>query len=73
MASEEFKQTFRIKRILTFVAENRRFINIDCSFSRQPSIKAAHQVASYIEEKLEESFAETTVTVHIEPEKKREA
>jgi len=73
MASEEFKQTFRIKRMLTYVAEKRRFINIDCSFSGEPSIKAAHELASYIEEKLEERFAETTVTVHIEPEKKGKA
>ncbi|MEM2118357.1 MAG: cation diffusion facilitator family transporter [Candidatus Bathyarchaeia archaeon] len=69
-AMEKYKQTFEIKKIVTYMAEKRRYINIDCSFSGKPSIKDAHELASYIEEKLKEKFAETIVTVHIEPEKK---
>jgi len=69
-AMEKYKQTFEIKKIMTYMAEKRRYINIDCSFSGKPSIKDAHELASYIEEKLKEKFAETIVTVHIEPKKK---
>ncbi len=69
-AMKKYKQTFEIKKIMTYMAEKRRYINIDCSFSGKPSIKDAHELASYIEEKLKEKFAETIVTVHTEPKKK---
>jgi cation diffusion facilitator family transporter len=69
-AMENYKQTIEIKKIVTYAAEKRRYINIDCSFSGKPSIKDAHELASYIEEKVKEKFAETIVTVHMEPKKK---
>jgi len=65
--AEEYPQAFRIKRILTYVAGKKRHINIDCSFTRQVSIEDAHKIASQIEENMREHFAETTVTVHMEP------
>jgi cation diffusion facilitator family transporter len=61
---------FRIKRILTYVADKRRYINIDFALTEQVSIEEAHKIASEIEEKVKAKFAETTVTVHIEPKKK---
>jgi len=69
-AMEGYKQAFEVKKIVTYIAEKKRYINIDCSFSGRPSIRDAHELASHIEEKLKEKFAETVVTVHIEPKKK---
>lgn len=57
---------FRIKRIVTYVADNKRYINIDCRFTKQTSVEDAHKIASDIEEKVRAHFAETIVTVHTE-------
>jgi len=57
---------FRIKRIVTYVADNKRYINIDCRFTKQTSVEDAHKIASDIEEKVRTRFAETIVTVHTE-------
>jgi divalent metal cation (Fe/Co/Zn/Cd) transporter len=65
--AEEYQQAFRIKRILTYIAGKKRYINIDCSFTRQVSIEDAHKIASQIEENMKEHFEETTITVHMEP------
>jgi divalent metal cation (Fe/Co/Zn/Cd) transporter len=60
---------FRIKRILTYVANKRRYINIDFGLTKQVSIEDAHKIASEIEEKVKTRFVETIVTVHMEPKK----
>lgn len=65
--AEEYQQALRVRRILTYVAGKKRYINIDCSFTKQVSIEDAHKIASKIEENMGEHFAETTVTVHMEP------
>jgi divalent metal cation (Fe/Co/Zn/Cd) transporter len=52
---------------VTYVARKKRYINIDCSFTKQISLEDAHKIASQVEEQLREHFAETTVTVHMEP------
>jgi cation diffusion facilitator family transporter len=65
--SENYRQTFRIKRIVTYVASGKRYINIDCCFTEGLSIEEAHKIASEIEEKIRERFEETIVTVHMEP------
>jgi len=69
-AAENFRQTFHIKRIVTYVADGKRYINIDCCFTEELSIEEAHKIASEIEEKIRKRFAETTVTVHMEPKKR---
>jgi len=66
--ADEYPETFRIKRILTYVAHGKRYINIDCRFTKQISIEDAHKIASHIEDTIKEHLAETAVTVHIEPE-----
>jgi cation diffusion facilitator family transporter len=58
----------RIKRVVTYVAEGKRYINIDCCFTKQIQIKEAHKIASLIEKETKERFANAVVTVHIEPE-----
>ncbi|MGD0995565.1 MAG: cation diffusion facilitator family transporter [Candidatus Bathyarchaeia archaeon] len=58
----------RIKRIVTYAAEGKRYINIDCCFTKQIHIKEAHRIASQVEKETKERFANAVVTVHIEPE-----
>jgi divalent metal cation (Fe/Co/Zn/Cd) transporter len=58
----------RIKKIVTYTAEAKRYINIDCCFTKQIQIKEAHKLASQIEKETKERFANAIVTVHIEPE-----
>ncbi len=66
--AESFWQAFRIKGIVTYVADTKRYINIDCCFTKQISIEDAHRIASQIERKIKRHFAETIVTVHMEPD-----
>jgi cation diffusion facilitator family transporter len=58
----------RIKRVLTYAAGGKRYINIDCCFTKQIQIKDAHKIASQVEKETKEHFANAVVTVHIEPE-----
>ncbi len=58
----------RIKRIVTYAADGKRYINIDCCFTKQIHIKEAHRIASQVEKETKERFANAVVTVHIEPE-----
>jgi cation diffusion facilitator family transporter len=57
-----------IKRIVTYAADGKRYINIDCCFTKQIHIKEAHSIASQVEKETKERFANAVVTVHIEPE-----
>jgi len=58
----------RIKRVLTYTAGGKRYINIDCCFTKMVQIKDAHRIASQVEKETKEHFANAIVTVHIEPE-----
>ena len=58
----------RIKRIVTYTAEGKRYINIDCCFTKQVQISEAHKIASQVEKETKEHFANAIVTVHIEPD-----
>ncbi len=58
----------RINRIVTYAADGKRYINIDCCFIKQIQIKEAHKIASQLEKETKERFANAFVTVHIEPE-----
>jgi len=66
--AENYRQALRIKRIVTYVSDKKRYINIDCCFTSQISIEDAHRVASLIEGNIRKLFAETIVTVHMEPD-----
>jgi cation diffusion facilitator family transporter len=61
-------RNFYIKRIMTYAAEGKRYVNLDCCFTKEVSITEAHGVASRIEQEIRERFANALVTVHIEPE-----
>jgi cation diffusion facilitator family transporter len=64
--TQAWREVFRIKRIVTYIAGDKRYINIDCAFTEQKSVEDAHRIASDIEEKVKAHFAETIVTVHTE-------
>ena len=57
----------RIKRVLTYAAGGKRYINIDCCFTKQVQIKEAHRIASQVEKETKEHFSDAVVIVHIEP------
>jgi divalent metal cation (Fe/Co/Zn/Cd) transporter len=61
-------ENLRIKRIVTYAAEGKRYINIDCCFTKQIHVKEAHRIASQVEKETKERFANAVVTVHMEPE-----
>jgi cation diffusion facilitator family transporter len=61
-------ENLRIKRIVTYAAEGKRYINIDCCFTKKILVKEAHRIASEVEKETKERFANAVVTVHMEPE-----
>ena len=62
----------RIKRVVTYAAEGKRYINVDCCFTEKIQVKEAHRIASLVEKETKERFANAVVTVHMEPECKKE-
>ncbi len=58
----------RIKRVITYTGGDKRYINIDCCFTKKVQVKDAHRIASQIEKEIKERFANAVVTVHMEPE-----
>ncbi|MCW4003706.1 MAG: cation-efflux pump [Candidatus Bathyarchaeota archaeon] len=56
-----------VKNVVTYVAEGKRYINMDCCFMKQVSITDAHEIASRIEAEIKTHFVDAAVTVHIEP------
>lgn len=64
--AESYQKSFHVKGIVTFVARKKRFITIDCIFTKDISLEEAHNLASQIEAKLAERFVDTSVTVNIE-------
>lgn len=65
--TEGISQSLRLDKVLTYAAGDKRYINLNCCFTKQISIAEAHELASRIEKKVQEHFFETVVTVHIEP------
>jgi divalent metal cation (Fe/Co/Zn/Cd) transporter len=66
--ANSLKDTFRVDRIVTYESAGKRYINLDCCFTKQVSIAKAHETATLIEEGIKERFADAVVTVHIEPD-----
>jgi cation diffusion facilitator family transporter len=57
----------QVKRVVTYIASAKRYINIDCCFTKDVPIKEAHHLASLLEKETKDHFASAVVTVHIEP------
>jgi cation diffusion facilitator family transporter len=66
--ARDIERNLYIKRIVTYVAEGKRYINMDCCFTKEISITEAHEIASRIEMEIKERFADAVVTVHMEPD-----
>jgi divalent metal cation (Fe/Co/Zn/Cd) transporter len=60
-------QDLHIEKVLTYVAAGKRYVNLNCCFTKQITISEAHELTSSIEKEIRERFANTIVTVHIEP------
>jgi len=57
----------RLNRIVTYLSEKRRYINIDCSFDKGVSVEAMHDTVSQVEREIKKRFKGTVVTIHAEP------
>ena len=66
--AKKVETNLRLKRTVTYVAEGKRYINIDCCFTKHVPLAEAHEIASQVEKKIAEYFTDAVVTVHIEPE-----
>jgi divalent metal cation (Fe/Co/Zn/Cd) transporter len=69
--AKDIERNLYVKKVVTYVAEGKRYINMDCCFTKQVSITEAHEIASRIETEIKERFADAVVTVHMEPDCKR--
>ena len=56
-----------VKRVVTYVSEKRRYINIDCSFDKSVSVGAMHNTVSHVEREIKNRFRGAVVTIHPEP------
>ncbi len=66
--TQSVTESFRASRIITYIAQGKRYVVIHCVFGKQVSLEEAHEIASQIEETIQRRFADTIVTVHMEPE-----
>jgi cation diffusion facilitator family transporter len=57
----------RVNRIVTYMSEKQRYINVDCSFDKNISVDAMHETASHVEGEIKKKFKEAVVTIHAEP------
>jgi len=58
----------KVKRIVTYISGGKRYINVDCCFTKHVKITEAHKIASQVEKETREHFANAAVTIHIEPD-----
>jgi len=57
----------RMNRIVTYMSEKKRYINIDCSFDKGISVEAMHDTVSQVEREIKKRFKKAVVTTHAEP------
>lgn len=67
-AAKSIAPNMKIKKIVTYTSEGRRYINIDCCFTKHVKITEAHKTASLVEKEIKEHFENASVTIHIEPD-----
>jgi cation diffusion facilitator family transporter len=66
--TKNIDSNLRIKQVVTYAAASKRYISIDCCFTKEVQVIDAHKIASQIEKETKEHFANAVVTVHMEPE-----
>jgi cation diffusion facilitator family transporter len=57
----------RVNRIITYMREKERYINVDCGFDKDVSVDAMHETVSHVEGEIKERFRDAVVTIHAEP------
>jgi cation diffusion facilitator family transporter len=57
----------QVKHLVTYAVEGKRYISLDCCFTKETKITEAHKMSSRIEKEVKEHFSDAVVTVHIEP------
>ncbi|MGD6935095.1 MAG: cation diffusion facilitator family transporter [Candidatus Bathyarchaeia archaeon] len=67
-AAKSISPKLKMQNIVSYVSEGKRYINIDCCFTKQVKITEAHKIASQVEKEIKEHFASAVVTIHIEPD-----
>ena len=63
-----YKRYITIKKLVSYEADGKCFINLDCCFKVHVSLQEAHDLASIIESEIRRKFCDGVVTVHIEPD-----
>jgi cation diffusion facilitator family transporter len=56
-----------VRKVVTYVSDKRRYINIDCSFNKSVSVEAMHDTVSHVENEIKNRFREAVITIHAEP------
>ena len=69
-AVEKYGGELTIKRVITYMSNGKRCIDIECIFNREISVEEAHKIASEIENMMRERISEISITVHVEPKGK---
>jgi divalent metal cation (Fe/Co/Zn/Cd) transporter len=57
----------RVNRVVTYMSEKERYINIDCGFDKDVSVGTMHEIVSHVEDEIKERFRDARVTIHAEP------
>ena len=57
----------RVNRVVTYVSEGRRYINVDCLFDKGTSVESMHDTISHVEADIKSKFKGAIVTTHAEP------
>jgi len=57
----------RVKRVVTYVSGERRYINVDCLFDKGTSVESMHDTISHVEADIKSKFRGAIVTTHAEP------
>ncbi|MCS7098099.1 MAG: cation-efflux pump [Candidatus Methanomethyliaceae archaeon] len=65
--AEGFNDILTLKRIVTYVVDGKRYINIDCCFKNEIPIEETHRIVSKIESMIKKRFLEVIINTHIEP------
>jgi cation diffusion facilitator family transporter len=65
--ADGLSENFRFDKVITYVAGGKRYINLECCFTKQITIAEAHELASRVEQEIKERFTNSVVTVHIAP------
>lgn len=56
-----------VERVVTYMSEKRRYINVHCSFGKDISVDMMHNTISQLESEIKKEFKEAVVTIHAEP------